>query len=104
MALYRLVEKAYLRSVDGFVFNSQATRGVVEQNLGQRRPAWCGRHPGRGPLGGGLSEEEIIERCREGQRLRILFVGNLIERKGLHTLIRAAGRAARGGLGAACSR
>ena len=32
-ALYRLVERAYLRSVDGFVFNSETTRAAVEAAL-----------------------------------------------------------------------
>jgi glycosyltransferase involved in cell wall biosynthesis len=38
-----------------------------------------------------MSEKEIIERTKR-EEFRILFLGNLIERKGLHTLIDALGQ------------
>ena len=49
MPLYRQVERRYLRSVDGFVFNSQTTKREVEKMTGREKPA-CRRHACRRPL------------------------------------------------------
>ena len=43
----------------------------------------------------GISAEKIAERCRRPGPLRILFTGNVIPRKGLHTLVSALSRLAR---------
>ena len=37
--LYRLVERRYLASVQGFIFNSRATQKTVEDLVGQGRPS-----------------------------------------------------------------
>src|SRR5690349_19317164 len=37
--LYRLVEKEYLKSVDGFIFNSQTTKGVVNGLMDHELPS-----------------------------------------------------------------
>jgi glycosyltransferase involved in cell wall biosynthesis len=84
------VEKAYLRSVDGFVFNSHTTRQVVESLLGAATRGVVAT-PGGDRLGPGPSEEEIARRCAEPGPLRILFVGAIIPRKSLQTLVEALG-------------
>lgn len=89
--LYRFVERAYLASVDGFVFNSQTTRQSVEQLVGDVRPAVVAV-PAGDRLQPSVSPAEIIERAQQPGPLRILFVGNLIARKGLHTLLSAVAR------------
>ena len=38
MPLYEAVEQSYLQSVDGFIFNSDTTRLVVERWLEEKRP------------------------------------------------------------------
>lgn len=86
--LYRQVEHQYLDSVDGFVFNSRTTRSTVEELVGNRRPSVTA-YPGRDGVCGHLSREEIESRAHEAGPLRILFVGSLIPRKELHTLIAA---------------
>ncbi|MEE9532483.1 MAG: glycosyltransferase family 4 protein [Syntrophobacteria bacterium] len=86
--LYRAVERRYLASVDGFVFNSQATRQSVEELLGRGAPSVIA-YPGGDRLGPPLEEEEIVARVRQGGPLRLTFVGNLIPRKGLDGLLGA---------------
>ncbi|MCC6904780.1 MAG: glycosyltransferase family 4 protein [Anaerolineae bacterium] len=87
---YRAVEQRYLRGVDGFVFNSQTTRAAVEKLTGPGRPSVVA-HPAGDRFTVDLTDAGIVHRAAE-QPLRVLFVGNLIERKGLHILIEALSR------------
>lgn len=84
---YRFVEKEYLSSVDGFIFNSQTTKTAVEALIGEAKPSIVANPP-TDRFGAAISEEEIKTRASHGT-LRILFLGNLIERKGLHILLKA---------------
>ncbi len=99
LPLYRAVERSYLRTADGFIFNSRTTQEAV---AGLR-----GVSENRSPLGGVIAypaadhlpvpdkravEELINAREDDAGPLRILFVGNLIPRKGLHHLIDALAR------------
>jgi len=86
--LYRLVEMRYLNSVDGFIFNSQTTKRVVNRLVGGSKPEIVA-YPPTDRFGAGLTEAEIIVRAKEQGPLRILFLGNVIYRKGLHTLLEA---------------
>lgn len=86
-AIYRWVETIYLNSVDGFIFNSKTTEKVVNGLVDQRKPGIIG-YPPTDRFGDPLPEHEIIERAKVGE-LRILFLGNVIYRKGLHTLLEA---------------
>ncbi|MBI5353414.1 MAG: glycosyltransferase family 4 protein [Chloroflexi bacterium] len=85
--LYRIVEKKYLKSVDGFIFNSQTTKKIVSELIGDAKPSFVA-YPPTDRFGTGVSEQEIKERANR-EPFRILFLGNVIERKGLHTLINA---------------
>ncbi len=90
--LYRIVEKKYLQSVDGFIFNSQTTKGVVNSLIGKNKPDVVA-YPPTDRFGDAISEEEIKERSKptlSKKELRVLFLGNVMERKGLHTLLEAA--------------
>ena len=86
-AFYRWVEKKYLNSVDGFIFNSQTTRGVVDSLIRRPKPGVVA-YPPTDRFGEPISEDEIIERAKS-KELRILFLGNVVERKGLQTLLKA---------------
>ena len=85
--LYRVVEKKYLQSVDGFIFNSNTTRGVVNGLIGNSNPSVVAYPPTDG-FGDAISEEDICKRATSGE-FKILFLGNIIERKGLQTLLNA---------------
>ena len=85
--LYRFIEKKYLQSVNGFIFNSQTTKRVVNGVIENSKPGGVA-YPPTDRFGESVTEEEIVERAKCSE-LRILFLGNVIERKGLHTLIDA---------------
>lgn len=88
LPLYRTVEKHYLASVDAFICNSRTTRISVENLLPDQRPTMVA-YPGGDRLMPDLSQHTIVARAQKPGPLRILFVGNLIRRKGLHTLLAA---------------
>jgi glycosyltransferase involved in cell wall biosynthesis len=85
---YRRVEKRYLLSVDAFVFNSETTRETVEGLLGKKTRNVVAT-PGGDRLRRSITAAEVAARAAEEGELRILFVGNLIPRKGLHLLLQA---------------
>lgn len=86
--LYRLVERRYLSSVDGFVFVSRTTRNEVEKLVGHGRPAVLA-YPGGDRLTGALTPLEIAARIAASGPLKIISVASLIPRKELHTLLTA---------------
>lgn len=88
---YCWVERAYLASVDGFVCVSRTTRRDVETLVGCSRPAVVAT-PGRDGLPGTLTREQITARAGAPGPCRIIFAGNLIPRKELHTLLAALAR------------
>ncbi len=84
---YQVIEREYLQTVDGFIFNSKTTQGVVNGIIGNQKPVVIA-YPPTDRFGVAMAENEIIERSKAGE-LRILFLGNVMERKGLHTLLNA---------------
>jgi glycosyltransferase involved in cell wall biosynthesis len=94
----RWVERRYLQSVDGFVFNSETTRIAVEDLAGpsgevrrQRPVRSVTVYPAGDRFQPTLTPEDIRNRARHSS-FHILFVGNVIRRKGLHTLLTALAR------------
>lgn len=85
--LYRIVEKKYLQSMDGFIYNSKTTKAVVNELIGNRLPEVVA-FPPTDRFEEEISEEEIMKRSKK-KDLCILFLGNVIERKGLITLLQA---------------
>lgn len=84
---YKIIEKKYLQSVDGFIFNSQTTKGVVNSLIGNSKLDVVA-YPPTDRFGDAISEDTIKIRASQNP-LRILFLGNVMERKGLHTLLKA---------------
>lgn len=92
-AIYRPIERRYLRSVDGFIFNSATTKQTVEALIGRLPPHTIAYPAGdRFPEAAEASQNLAHKLERHGP-LRLLFVGNIIPRKGLHTLLNALERA-----------
>ena len=89
--LYRWVERRYLKSVDGFVFNSETTRAAVEVLVGGSPPSVVA-YPSGDHLRPGVTPAQVEARAMAQGPLRVVFVGNIIPRKELHVLIAALAR------------
>ncbi|HEX2697801.1 MAG TPA: hypothetical protein VHM28_08835, partial [Anaerolineales bacterium] len=86
-AIYGAIEKRYLNSMNGFIFNSNATRDSVHALTGDTRPYLIAT-PGGDRLGT-LTDEKIRVRANESGPLRLLFLANVTPLKGLHVLLKA---------------
>jgi glycosyltransferase involved in cell wall biosynthesis len=84
--LYRCVERDYLRTVDAFVFVSRTTGADVKALIGRDVPSIVAS-PGRDLVAPAFTPDQVKARSFESGPLRVLFVGSLIRRKELHTLI-----------------
>lgn len=93
-AIARKVERRYLRSVDGFIFNSQTTRRAVQSLVGEGLGDQAGivAYPAGDRLKPCIDDDEISRRAHQPGPLRLIFLGNLIPRKGLHLLVDALTR------------
>lgn len=92
--LFAWPEARYLDSADGFVFNSRTTGRAVLRLSPAHRP-FVVAQPGGDRFQGRIQAVRIEERALETGPLRLLFVGMVIERKGLLPLIHALGRVER---------
>ena len=84
----RIIEASYLRSVDGFIFSSKTTQQAVHALIGDGRPSVIA-YPPTDRFSPVLAEAGIAGRANQPGPLRILFVGNLVPRKGLSVLLTA---------------
>lgn len=86
--IYRRVEARYLANLDGMIYNSQTTQKTVEKLVAVDIPTTVAC-PAGDHLTPQISEEEIVQRAKRDGPLQLVFLGNVIPRKGLHTLIEA---------------
>ncbi|MCS6907875.1 MAG: glycosyltransferase family 4 protein [Anaerolineales bacterium] len=93
--LYRTLESFFLNSLDGLICNSRSTLSTAQALLWRKNahsiPSVVA-YPGKDHLSGGCEKEEIEKRARRSASLRLIFVGNLIPRKGVHWLLCALDR------------
>lgn len=84
--VYRVVERHFLQRLDGCIFPSVTTADAVESLVPERKP-FVVANPGKDTVAASISIDEIRTRSLAKGPLNILFVGNLIHRKGLHVVI-----------------
>ncbi len=86
---HHAMERRFLHDLDGFIFNSEATRRSVQEIVPHADGVVA--HPGR---------EHIKAREKEGQArpgpLTIIYLGNILPHKGLDVLVRALNSLPRG--------
>ena len=87
--LAQRIEAQYLKSVDGFVVNSQETGRIVNSVLLRQKPSIVAP-PGGDRFRPKISEAGIRSRAQQPGPLRVLFLGNLTRNKSAHLLIEAA--------------
>jgi glycosyltransferase involved in cell wall biosynthesis len=86
--IYRWIERRYLASLGAFIFNSQATLASVRR-LGLAASPSVVAVPGADRLAVPIDPESIRARSQAPGALQLLFLGNLIPRKGLLPLVEA---------------
>jgi glycosyltransferase involved in cell wall biosynthesis len=86
--LYAQVEGRYLATLDACITNSRATLASVRRRCGRELPGVVAP-PGIQDFPRLPGPAEIAARVQEPGPRRLLFVGNVIPRKGLHLLVRA---------------
>ena len=87
-SFYKMVERRYLGEMDGIICNSLDTAKAVKR-LNQKQIPQIVAYPGGDHWTLNISDDEIRGRGAEAGPLRVLYVGNVIRRKGLAVLIEA---------------
>lgn len=86
---HRALERRYLAGVDAAICNSAATRATVTDLASLQTRVI---QPAGDRFDSVIDDAIIAARAREPGPLRICFLGSLVPRKGLHTLIEALAR------------
>ncbi|HSQ27910.1 MAG TPA: glycosyltransferase family 4 protein [Anaerolineales bacterium] len=88
--LYKVIEKRYLDSVDALIFNSLATqKAVLECNASLKDKPSLLAFPAGDRFKPAWDLLDTQKRADQPGPLKIVFIGNLIPRKGLDTLLKA---------------
>lgn len=82
--LVEAVERRFLESVDAAIYNSESTRNIARTLSVPKAETVV--PPGSDRYDAEITEAEIRERA-EANRVELLFLGNVVERKGLDTLV-----------------
>lgn len=81
------IETIYLKSVEGFIFNSLYTQSTVLNIIGENKNSIVA-YPGKDRYQFNISKNQIPAKCLS-KVLKIIFIGNLFYHKGLHVLLQA---------------
>lgn len=83
------IERTYLRSVDGYICNSKTTLRSIQSLIHEVNLSSVIAYPGRDHIQPGIAAAEVETRAHSTTPLQLLFLGSIIRRKGLLTLIDA---------------
>lgn len=83
--LSAMLERRYLATVDGCIATSHHTARQIEAATDTETVV---AYPGGRAEGAAVATDRVAVRARTGP-LRVAFIGNLLPRKGLHTLLKA---------------
>ncbi len=83
-----VAERLFLASVDGLILNSRSTERTIASLTGHKPPRVIA-YPSGDRFGAPLSQGAINRRAQQPGSLELLFLGNVVPRKGLLPLIRA---------------
>jgi glycosyltransferase involved in cell wall biosynthesis len=86
--LYRLVERRYLRGVDGCIYVSRRNQALAEALIGSSKPSVIA-YPAGDHLSPAIDMAAILARVQRSGPLEIGYLGNVIPRKALHVLLQA---------------
>lgn len=86
--LLAVIERSFLSSVDGFILNSATTREKVAALAPHNLPQVIA-YPAGDRLGPAPANHDIQRRAQRAGPLQLLFLGNVIPRKGLRPLLQA---------------
>lgn len=81
------MEHIYLKSVDGYIFNSLSTKKAITKIIGECNKSLIA-YPGKDRLTMNIIKDNIRLKC-QNNKLLIIFIGNLLYNKGLHVLLQA---------------
>ena len=89
-----MIEKAYLRTCDGFICNSHTTAQRVKSLIGRKHillqdPDFQVAYPAGDTYGRADSDQWVRRKQGRAELVRILFLGNVIPRKNLECLLKA---------------
>lgn len=88
--LKRRLERRYLESVDGMILNSRTSADQARELVGIPLPPNCIAVPAGDNFGQvSIGPGDVARRAQAPGPLRVLVVGNVIHRKGLHVLLDA---------------
>jgi glycosyltransferase involved in cell wall biosynthesis len=91
----RQLERLYLASVQGFIYNSRTTQRAVHELIGEEDPPrpFTVAPPSGHRFDDPPSESFVAARAKKEGPLRLAFVGNVIPRKRLHLVVEGLARA-----------
>lgn len=81
------IESMYLKSVDGFIFNSFSTKASVINIVGKYQNSVLA-YPGKDRFKFDITKSQVSNKCAS-KEFMIIFIGNLLYGKGLHVLLQA---------------
>lgn len=87
-SIYAAIERVYLKSLDAWIVVSETTLADASALAGKSSP-YILANPSALRWQTPLTPEDIRKRTLQSDPLKIIFLANLIERKGLHVLLKA---------------